>query len=930
MLTLDQVRAVNDGLKSGDIHAALRPLEETIDLRHAELPRLEKSAVAALKTGLQTPENAQVWAEMVFHPNISVRRFVRKTLLGLKGEAAPVAVPLQKRLEQFWAQETLLPASMKAREAALRREQQELVSSAVEILLRADPETFIAFYEAVLDAQPLVEDQTQKWEAWREKQAAYSKAVKEKNDALIRAEWGEEYLDWEMRSQLPWRIWREIGERVQNDPEVQKLLADLGENPWQHALQQWNPNQYFRSAMYQVFQPDATGPQREIAAVLRPHFWNWVEAAFNEKQPEEQRQKVLRRANRALHGYVLCNQLGHDEVWARVPALLQKTKPSLLAQIKAIFKTHNFGNASTGGALWNQLAMALAQSCQRPYHLKSREWPVPPHITPQLLRDLKIDSKDNYLNRSLENAAQHLEAVQRLEKERENEDTKAEVQPPQEISALEESITFHFDWKDFEKEKESLGIDNYGDYITQKTAKVRQEIESITDADERIAKLIEPPHREDLSLISRLPYWRIWKKQTSDAELKAKLWPRVGPALWARYEEKLEEYRRVESDDPAPMIEEILTPNELKNLKTVKRRMKRQLIQNELSDIAVLLREVEGFEAETHFLKLLQRPGVKDVAANNATTLLQQLGSFGSYNHATAKQQGRDEKWLRENFFLDQKWAPFIEKFEEQLLGNKKANQWERVSNANMLCVAYYRLNTAPSRAKFRELLEPLENAPWGFSGPVVALGDVETWLLLLEKLRWPDGTLKELWTSTRQNPDSEASRHLTEKVLQLAAITSHERGAKFMLEMLDEVPVSELESHTETIVSALESPLIPVKRWALKTLPQLMKPYDETGAASLVGEMLWNENGALVKDAAKFLGAQEGEAVTVAWDALQDAVSLENQTILEAIFRALTSLKKRDKELQLNESAQEKLTALCEVSPDRFEKFAKKLGVTL
>jgi hypothetical protein len=124
MLTLEQVRAVNDGLKSGDLHAALRPLEETIDLRHAEMPRLEKSALTALKTGLKQAENAQIWAEMAFHPNISVRRFVRKTMLGLKREAAPIARPLQKRLEQFWAQETLLPESMKPRESALRREQQ--------------------------------------------------------------------------------------------------------------------------------------------------------------------------------------------------------------------------------------------------------------------------------------------------------------------------------------------------------------------------------------------------------------------------------------------------------------------------------------------------------------------------------------------------------------------------------------------------------------------------------------------------------------------------------------------------------------------------------------------------------------------------------------------------------------------------------------
>lgn len=619
--------------------------------------------------------------------------------------------------------------------------------------------------------------------------------------------------------------------------------------------------------------------------------------------------------NQALQSYALCNQLGHDEIWARFPALLQKSKPSLLSQIKAIFKTHNFRNASTGGALWNQLAMALAQSCHRPYHFKGREWSVPPHITPQLLRDLKIDSKDNYLNTSLENAAKQLE----------KEPVKTEVPaPPQEVPVPDiEPILLHFSHLDFEREKTALGLDNYGDYITQKTVQVRQEIESIKDVAERTAKLIEPPHREGQSLISRLPYWRIWKKQASDVELKTKLWPRVGPALWARYEEKLEEYRRVETDDPAPKLEEKLTPNELKNWKTEQRRIKRQLIQNELTDIAALLREVEGFEAETRLLKLLQRPGVKEVAKSHAHSLLQNLSRI-PYSYPSQEVRAQ---WWRENLFLDSVWVPIVAQLEATLLGDKRMRGWETANHQHALSLVFYRLNTEQSRAKFRELASQVGIAPYEISGPVVALGDVESWLLLIETPNWNDNSLKELWTRTRQNPDSEDARRLTEKVLQLAATTSHERGAKFMLEMLDEVPVSELETHTETIVSALESPIIPVKRWALKTLPQLMKPYDEMGAATLVGEMLWNENGALAKDAAKFLGAQEGEAISVAWDALQDAASLENQTILEAIFRALTSLKKRDNELQLNEAAQEKLTSLCEVSPDRFGKFAKKLG---
>ena len=184
----------------------------------------------------------------------------------------------------------------------------------------------------------------------------------------------------------------------------------------------------------------------------------------------------------------------------------------------------------------------------------------PPLYGPTLPASLKVEKVEIHqvhLHLQLENAAKHLET----------ERAKAVAKAPEPQIAAEpeaEPIVLHFTWLDFEREKAALGLTDFQAYLKRKTAEATREIEAITDADERVARLIEPPQREEHSLLSRIPYWRIWKKQMGGTALQTLLWPRVGPALWARYEEKLEAYRRVETDDPAPKLEQKLTPSELK------------------------------------------------------------------------------------------------------------------------------------------------------------------------------------------------------------------------------------------------------------------------------------------------------------------------------------------------------------------------------
>lgn len=916
MLTLEQVRAVNDGFKNGDLGAAFQPLEAQIDLRHAELPRLDKAALIALKSGLQTPQNAQFWAEAAFHPNVSVRRFARKTLLGLRGEAAPVAAPLQARLERFWAEEVPLPWSNNAREAAARREQVETVQSALEMLLRADPDVFMAFWARLIEAsQPTKARQESDTESWHRRHNAYTQAYQKRLDALVSQEWGAEFVGTAQRMQLPARVWHEVYERAQNSPEVKALHDELGENPWAVAAQQWQPATLFSSALGQYLKPDATAPQREVAAKVRVHLWDWIETAMQKDASGEQRAALTRWSD--VPSYGLAQWLGFEEIWERLPALLQKTRPRLLHSIAAALRERRIFGARDQAALWAQLLSALAIACRRPYHVKAENWRVPESITPELLRDFKVSGESQNLNYALEFAAKEIEESRRAE---------AQTSPETATAPVEAATPVHLhfteqDWAATTQEAQQNG-ENWTAVYERKKTQIRQEIEGAEDIEAKIERLLEPTPRESKTRISRLSCWMVWINKMGRDALMKQLWPRVGPLLWARYEAQLEAYRRVESDEIAPQIGAKLSPRELKEWKTTQRRLKKQTIKAEIRDITSVLQAAEGLDAQFKMLQLLERPGVKNLLLAQQHLLLAKVAN----KHKTPEQD-TDPDWLRQNWLLDAKWESIITQLETQLLGNKRAPSWERQSDARQLAIGHYRLNTPASRARFRELAGEADSLGYELARPVTALGDVETWLLLLSTLGYADPEMKTLWTQAQK---TENGARLTAQLLETLATLSNQRAAKFVIEMLAELPPAALAPHAATIFSLLESPLVPLQRWAMAILPTLPDAeWDAENAARLAGEMLWSENGALAKDAAKFLGvvaAKNPDAAREAWEQLGGAASLENPTLLEAIFRALSQIRGQHREFSLNENARVRLKELVEAQSERFGKFSKKL----
>lgn len=191
-----------------------------------------------------------------------------------------------------------MPESNKPREAALRREQREQVESALEILLRADPEKFMEFYAHVSDSTPANNSHVERLaetRAWSERNQAVYRATQEETTRLLKAEWGEKFADYSERWKLPSRVLREMDERARQ-PEIAQMWAELGENPCEAVAPAWNPKwllMHTWSSYLTDYQP--TGPTKRIAARLQPVLYQWIGAAFDLGSDAAQRERLLER-----------------------------------------------------------------------------------------------------------------------------------------------------------------------------------------------------------------------------------------------------------------------------------------------------------------------------------------------------------------------------------------------------------------------------------------------------------------------------------------------------------------------------------------------------------------------------------------------------------------------------------------------------------
>lgn len=928
MLTLEQARAVNAGFQSGDLSTALAPLEETIDLRANELPRLDKPTVAALKDGLQNGDDAATWAQAIFHPNISVRRFARKVFMGIGDEAAPIFEPLRARLERFWGEETLLPESNKPREAALRREQNEQIASALEILLRANPEAFLEFYAQLADVAPLQNEQSVEMQKWQERNAAAWKATQEETDRLLKEEWGEKWAQSGERWKLPSRVLRELDERARAKPEIAQLWQALGENPWETVAPEWNSAGLLIATWSgYLSECETTGPIRRVNARLRPVLWDWVRAAFDFGRDQNERECMARRLmTRHLH-YQFVNWIEGEVLLEQLPALLLRVKPNLLKFIQWGVKGHdgfddpaNRRGDQNLAALWISLAVSLGNKIRKPWDIDPKNWELPA-IESQVLRNLLADTPENQRKfgglGSLSDAAKEIE----------------DARAAQDVPKVEAAAPTDFKYDEIGRgETFNLfrSVMSYG--VSPQDARAKFDtFESRTlafDDEKKIVSLVVPKtHLENARrALPRSLFWKVWARELGEGgaeKLKISLWPRAEPLLWAHFEERLQAHRKMETEPIEPHVKRKLTEREARAWRAQVRAQKREIIAQDVSDIADLLIEVDGLWAHLKAIELADRPHCREIRDQLERKLFSQLEQFPHGYNVSSVPSAPLVAW--QQWKLDAQWDAILEKMEARLAEAKE--EWTRNVLERELATGFYRRGHF---AKFEQYMTRPETFPQSVAAATVALNDFKAWHVLLGVINaWSAQSLFLFWQAQQDDP-ARRQRALA-AVVQIVALAASDEVAKASLEWLKPLDNAEFASHLAELESALESPIPNVKKWAMKILGALPDAdFDRERAAQTAGEALWSENAGLAKDAAKFLATLAVQHESVAesvWAQLEDATGLENVGLLEAVFRALVKVKSTRKDLELGEAAREKLALLGQVQSERFGKFEKKLA---
>ncbi|BCM93935.1 hypothetical protein IAD21_05830 [Abditibacteriota bacterium] len=952
MLTLEQVRVVNDGFKSGDLNAALRPLEETIDLRSNELPRLDKAALAALKTGLQNGDDAATWAQALLHPNISVRRFARKVFMGLGDEAAPLFEPLRQRIERYWSEEKPLGETNKPREAALRREQREMVEGALEILLRSHPEKFLEFYADLMDVTPIGDTSnshnSQAMREWQERNSEAWQATQKEIERLLTDEWGSEWAQPTKRWKLPSRVLREIDERARQSPEVAALWEKLGESPFERAAPEWQPTQLMTATFGSYLSTyGQTGPMKRVADRLRPGIWGWTYAAFDFGSSTEERSRNARRLMGSNGWWGFAHWLGTERLIVELPSLLMRSKAPLLeqaqSQLGAEQGLYNIASPNGDGwvaRLWLLLTWALGNALQRPYNIQPEDWIIPAEVEPETLRqiiaELQTNQSSDHIVRGLKDAAKNIDEARQLQKEKaqspvevvETSVVEAEPESARVIAVLPTSLLNPYDVLGDEQIREIYAKDGYTDEaqarISAEVEKVEREMSRVQEPEKKVQLLVQPPaHPRDANkIISRMPYWRVWSRdlgEKGEQKLKEAVWSEAEPKLWARLDATLEEYRRAETDPVEPKIEQKLTERELKEWRAQMRRETRTAIAREIWDVVGLLVHVNGFKARLRAIELADRPSCRDIHSQMELTLIGELERYPG-DYGTQSMSGAAWSEWR----LGDEWEEVLRRGEAQL--EKAKEEWGRANLERQLATGYY---WRGQFERFKEMATRPNVSPYGVAMAVVARDDFEAWRVLIGNPQYGlSDQLSLFWKA--QLGDPERKRRALESVVSTLATTSENETSRRLLGWVNGVLVTELEPFLAEIENALESALVPVKKWAMSVLGALAgADFDRERAALTAGEALWSENAGLAKDAAKFLSqmaAQEPSVAETAWDALCDATALDNVGVAEAIYRALSQLRTKNKSLELSDAAHEKLGVLVGVQAERFTKFQKKL----
>lgn len=910
MLSAVEVQEINQQLGSGDVAAAVARIEKEVDLRAKDQPQLEKATIKALSSRLKNDsEAARILGEGALHPNVSVRRFVRKLGQSLKNDGSPLAKPLRARLERYIDETVALDYSQNPKEAALRREQADVLDTSIELLRRLDLEEFLDTIGDLIVRWQEIDEAQQQAEA-PARQAAEERGTKimkawRVHEEFVNAVFQERYAQLgvplhEFQQTSP-RLWEELMQTIQANPEYQAVHAEaeaaaaaaapeMPEQPAGKTLAEdyGNVNRSFREALSGIHHwQDDKAPREQ--QVVQTRMWKWLEAGLMNDDLTGRR-RALGISN--INGW---HFLGPRWMQQNALPLLQKAK----------------GAGRDNGDVWNRFVYALHFVFYRDTAGQTAT-PVPEHVTPEAIRALKNGGKQE--DEILERLA--VETQKRLEKQ-EKQTAKAAVAA--ETGAVEEDE----DEEDDSPWAHLLKPDEDELEVAARYTTIDERLQAICDPpvieiEDFVGKRTGPMERTDL-----LDCWREeagWKAREPELAKKAV------PRLLEKMRQSVEEYREVHNRKK-PAHFQITPEMEAKLNKAEREKLEEQELGKEqfaaemaTDDLIYAIRELGGMPAVMQALEMLEHDELQGYQGRHVRGIISMLGDEKQYS-------GTDVDTSRK----------LVKLWERAELKSKKSEddiKWFEQSRDQFMAGVLYRSDDPAHQDEALDLVRA--RGAYDSSLPKVARQRGDTRMLVpLVRALLPfydnhNDDLLEMWKDliAQQSPDLQ---EVLPELLESYAGTTDAKQLRMPQEMLEAVDKKSplWNRQQELLTRCVESPLPAVSRFALERLGAAdIENADWESLCGLAAEKLFSENAGLAREAAKFLGqigAAHKEVTETAAAALGDALSLQNLPLLETCLKSLQQVKDKQR-FTWDDSLRERIEELGREQKARLGKLCDKL----
>ncbi|RYX82391.1 hypothetical protein EON83_19430 [bacterium] len=902
MAPLELSRAVNDALQNGNFADALAPLQNQLDLRVSDFPKLEKKSLTALSKALQNPTHAEFWAQSLLSTTPSAALFSFRTLTRLGEDALPLVAPLQSALTNIWLNQTPPDAEISDENTSKQRREQELTHArALELMLCLDAETTLEFCRAQVEIYGPIEIERQLLSQEQNRRSELVlKLVQEALQEHISG-WGEGkvYL-----YQMGGHVDKDIYEQTYNRPDIQELRAPYGESVFEAARKSWNPLNSFRGA-FSFLAQSKKAPQQQALVKVRGFFHSLLDKGL---QPGDVASAQIARAFFYNVAY-----LDQQQTFDAAPALLKQARPFILT-LPAQHPTR---------ILWVAFSQWFFNAFYGYSHNVRSDWD--PQDALDLFDVLQLETDmASELNQRFEQARvayrQNL-PEQRAAYQQEQAQLHAQMQAqyqakmqaklaakqtaplPSELpvrleseNAYDFAIRLSKEYADQnQKAIEQAEINGFAAAV-ELQGKYKNRLNSIQGEQERQELLFHlAQHADEAPALGVLYELRhLWAQGADLLANRKKLLLSIITPLRDSFERSLKTLMREEKAArgayPAPQSW--------------------QAARQQVDSIRQLLVEAEGGQAELKCINTSRRLKFNRKAQEWENSLLFRLSWWSPLPLKHSR-----EVWLRAK--LDDDMDELLEYLATKFPQWSDRQSWDGYHD---LALAFYRRFTLESRTRCWQWVAQATGIDPQLIEGINVFDDEEMWLRVLAESAVTHPLFFEMWNRLRA--DAHNRERIAVAVLYALAETTREGAVTMILQMLGEVELTELAPHYASIAQSAESPHPKVAKWALETLRKMPQAdLDWSHLIGIAGEKLWSDNAALNKVAARFIGIVPPAHAAPAWEKLEEALELDNMALVELCAKALVELKRKAPTLLLGEPAIERLKALAQLAPERFAK---------